>query len=72
MDGAIIDVLVAAGDTVHQGQTLVILEAMKMEHPVKADRDGTVAAVHTSSGDQVRLSQLLVELAATETSEQTQ
>ena len=72
MDGAIIDVLVAAGDTVQQGQTLVILEAMKMEHPVKADRDGTVAAVHTSSGDQVRRSQLLVELAANETEEQTQ
>ena len=72
MDGAIIAVLVAAGDTVQQGQTLVILEAMKMEHPVKADRDGTVAAVHTSSGDQVRRSQLLVELAANETEEQTQ
>ncbi|WP_323753669.1 acetyl/propionyl/methylcrotonyl-CoA carboxylase subunit alpha [Marinobacter sp.] len=64
MDGAIIDVLVAEGDTVAQGQTLVVLEAMKMEHPVKADRDGVVAGLHTNTGDQVKRSQLLVELAA--------
>lgn len=63
MDGAIIDVLVAEGDTVAQGQTLVVLEAMKMEHPVKADRDGVVAGLHTNTGDQVKRSQLLVELA---------
>ncbi|MBJ6137185.1 acetyl/propionyl/methylcrotonyl-CoA carboxylase subunit alpha [Marinobacter litoralis] len=64
MDGAIIDVLVAEGETVSQGQTLVVLEAMKMEHPVKADRDGVVAGLHTNTGDQVKRSQLLVELAA--------
>src|SRR5690606_3544317 len=72
MDGAVIDVLVAAGDTAQQGQTLVSLAAMKSAQPVDADRDGTVATVHTSSGDQVRRSQLLVELAANETEEQTQ
>jgi len=64
MDGAIIDVLVAEGDAVTQGQTLVVLEAMKMEHPVKADRDGVVAGLHTRAGDQVKRSQLLVELDA--------
>ncbi|RMJ04085.1 Acetyl-/propionyl-coenzyme A carboxylase alpha chain [Marinobacter litoralis] len=63
MDGAIIDVLVNEGETVTQGQTLVVLEAMKMEHPVKADRDGVVAGLHTNTGDQVKRSQLLVELA---------
>ena len=62
MDGAIIDVLVAEGDAVTQGQTLVVLEAMKMEHPVKADRGGVVAGLHTRAGDQVKRSQLLVEL----------
>ncbi|GGC58318.1 acetyl/propionyl/methylcrotonyl-CoA carboxylase subunit alpha [Marinobacter halophilus] len=66
MDGAIIDVLVKAGDTVQQGQTLVILEAMKMEHPVKADRDGTISQVLASAGDQVKRSQLLVEITAHE------
>ena len=70
MDGAIIDVLVEAGQSVRQGDTLVILEAMKMEHPVKADRDGIVGEVHAGKGDQVKRSQLLVEISASETAEQ--
>ena len=70
MDGAIIDVLVEVGHSVRQGDTLVILEAMKMEHPVKADRDGVVGQVHASKGDQVKRSQLLVEITADETTEQ--
>ncbi len=70
MDGAIIDVLVAPGETVQQGQTLVILEAMKMEHPVRADRDGVVGEVLVSNGDQVKRSQLLVNISAGEAAEQ--
>lgn len=70
MDGAIIDVLVEPGQTVSQGDTLVILEAMKMEHPVKADCGGVVAQVLTSKGDQVKRNQLLVEVTTSETSEQ--
>ena len=66
MDGAIIDVLVQAGQAVKQGDTLVILEAMKMEHPVKADRDGTVGEILATKGDQVKRSQLLVEITATD------
>lgn len=66
MDGAIIDVLVQAGQAVKQGDTLVILEAMKMEHPVKADRDGTVGEILTAKGDQVKRSQLLVEITTTD------
>jgi geranyl-CoA carboxylase alpha subunit len=66
MDGAIIDVLVEAGQTVEKGQTLVILEAMKMEHPLKSDVNGVVAAINTSKGDQVKLRQLLVEVTADE------
>ncbi|HLV78260.1 MAG TPA: acetyl/propionyl/methylcrotonyl-CoA carboxylase subunit alpha [Marinobacter sp.] len=69
MDGAIIDVLVAPGETVKQGQPLVILEAMKMEHPVRADRDGEIATVLTRTGDQVQRNQLLVELTLTETAD---
>ncbi|KKK60765.1 hypothetical protein LCGC14_3021090, partial [marine sediment metagenome] len=68
MDGAIIDVLVEPGQTVRQGETLVILEAMKMEHPVKADCDGVVAQVLTRKGDQVRRNQLLVEVTIDEAS----
>ncbi|MBK8973337.1 MAG: acetyl/propionyl/methylcrotonyl-CoA carboxylase subunit alpha [Hahellaceae bacterium] len=63
MDGAIVNVLVNAGDTVRKGQTLVILEAMKMEHPLKADRDGTVERLQVKAGDQVKIRQVLVTLA---------
>ncbi|WP_297791639.1 acetyl/propionyl/methylcrotonyl-CoA carboxylase subunit alpha [uncultured Marinobacter sp.] len=70
MDGAIIDVLVKSGQTVQQGDTLVILEAMKMEHPVKADRDGVVDEVLVSNGDQVKRSQMLVNIAAPEAADQ--
>ncbi|TNE97862.1 MAG: 3-methylcrotonyl-CoA carboxylase, partial [Gammaproteobacteria bacterium] len=69
MDGAVIDVLVEPGATVKQGETLVILEAMKMEHPVKAERDGIVGQLLVNSGDQVHRNQLLVEITATETAE---
>lgn len=62
MDGAIIDVLAAPGDTVEIGQTLVILEAMKMEHPLKADVNGVVESVNVAQGDQVKLRQLLVSV----------
>ena len=70
MDGAIIDVLVEPGQTVRQGETLVILEAMKMEHPVKADCDGVVSQVLTNKGDQVKRNQLLAEITTGEASEQ--
>lgn len=63
-DGAVVAVTVAQGDIVKQGDTLVVLEAMKMEHPIKADRDGQVHAVHVSEGQQVSRHQLLIELAS--------
>jgi geranyl-CoA carboxylase alpha subunit len=58
--------LVAEGDQVEQGQTLVILEAMKMEHPVKADRSGTIGQLLARQGDQVKRGQLLVQVEANE------
>jgi geranyl-CoA carboxylase alpha subunit len=63
MDGAIVSVLVAKGDVVAAGQTLVILEAMKMEHPLKAGVAGTVATLNVAVGDQVKSRQLLVLVA---------
>ncbi|MBY6033447.1 acetyl/propionyl/methylcrotonyl-CoA carboxylase subunit alpha [Marinobacter daepoensis] len=66
MDGAIVDVLVAEGDEVEQGQTLVILEAMKMEHPMKADRSGIVGQVLANQGDQVKRGQLLISIQSKE------
>ena len=62
MDGGIIDVLVEGGQTVKKGQTLVVLEAMKMEHSMKADSDGVIKSILVSKGDQVKGRQLLVEI----------
>ena len=67
MDGAIVDVLVSEGDVVKHGQTVVILEAMKMEHQLKAEVSGVVESVNTRKGDQVSTRQLLVEIATHDT-----
>jgi biotin carboxyl carrier protein len=53
---------VAVGDAVTAGQRLVTLEAMKMEHPVTAPSDGTVAEVRVEPGQQVDEGSLLVRL----------
>jgi acetyl-CoA carboxylase biotin carboxyl carrier protein len=47
-------VVVAEGDSIADGDTLVILESMKMEIPVLAESDGRVAALHVSEGDVVQ------------------
>jgi biotin carboxyl carrier protein len=52
-------VLVADGDSVADGETLVILESMKMEIPVVAGTEGTVTAVHVSEGDVVQEGDLI-------------
>jgi len=53
MPGRIVQLLVAAGDAVRQGQPLLVVEAMKMEHTIAAPRDGTIAAVRYAVGDLV-------------------
>ncbi len=55
-------VVVAEGDQVSDGDTLVILESMKMEIPVLAEQDGTVAALHVSEGDVVQEGDVLAVL----------
>lgn len=62
MDGAIVAVDTEVGRPVQKGQTLVVLEAMKMEHPLKADCAGTVRTIHIQAGQQVKNRQLLVEI----------
>ncbi len=54
IQGTIVAVLVGEGDEVRQGQDLVVLEAMKMEHVVHADRDGIIQAVACAVGDVMR------------------
>ncbi|MBQ2273342.1 MAG: biotin/lipoyl-binding protein [Clostridia bacterium] len=62
MPGNIMKVNVKVGDTVKKGDTLCVLEAMKMENDIKASRDGSVAAVHVSQGATVNTGDLLVSL----------
>ena len=62
MTGIVRDVLVAAGDAVHPGQTLFILEAMKMENEVKASVEGKVARVTASTGQTVTKGDVIVEI----------
>ena len=53
MPGAVKDVMVAQGDSVRQGDTLMILEAMKMEHRLTAPFDGVVAELNATAGGQM-------------------
>lgn len=62
MPGQVVEVLVNEGDTVESGQTLVILEAMKMEIRVTAPADGTVKQVMVKDGEIVERGQHLVEI----------
>jgi biotin carboxyl carrier protein len=60
LPGVIIDVKVNVGDDVKKGDTVVILEAMKMENNINADRDGKVVAVQVTKGDTVADGAVLV------------
>ena len=64
MHGRVTQVLVAPGQVVDAGALLVVIEAMKMEHQVRAPRAGTVAALHVKPDDQVAARQCLVEMQA--------
>jgi biotin carboxyl carrier protein len=62
MPAVVIQVLVRPGETVRKGDTVVLLEAMKMELPIRAPADGTVAAVHCHERETVPAEHVLVEL----------
>jgi 3-methylcrotonyl-CoA carboxylase alpha subunit len=63
MPGRVVQVLVTAGDAVRQGQPMMVVEAMKMEHTIAAPRDGAVAEVHFAPGDLVEEGVELIALA---------
>jgi len=62
MPGIVVDVKIAVGDTVAEGQTLVVLEAMKMQNPLGAESPGKVTRVLCKQGEAVAAGALLIEL----------
>jgi biotin carboxyl carrier protein len=64
MPGKVIKLLVAEGDAVRKNQTLVIVEAMKMENEIKSALEGSVKKIHVSAGELVDPERVLLELEA--------
>lgn len=66
MPGLVVRVNVEAGSVVKAGQTVAIIEAMKMENDLKADSEGVVSKVRVEAGEPVEKGAVLVEFAAEE------
>ncbi|MCK9245997.1 MAG: biotin/lipoyl-binding protein [Anaerolineaceae bacterium] len=60
LPGVIIAIEVKEGQAVSKGQELYVLEAMKMKNSIKTDRDGVIASIHVSAGEQVRHNQPII------------
>lgn len=61
--GIVSDVKVNPGDLVRTGDTLVVIEAMKMENPIKSPRDGTIATIAVERSSEVRAGSVLLTFA---------
>ena len=61
MPGLVVDIPVAVGQEVKTGETVAIIEALKMQNILKAERDGVVKAVSVRAGDPVAADDVLVE-----------
>ena len=64
LPGLVMDVVVVAGQDVRAGETLLILESMKMENHIHAPRDGVIEDVHVSARDQVDRGQALLTISS--------
>ena len=64
LDGRVVEMTLAAGDPVRAGQTLAVIDAMKMEHTVAAPETGWVAELRVAAGDQVQEGQVLAVVTA--------
>ena len=62
LPGQVVSVLVRPNERVHAGQRLLLIEAMKMQNPILAERDGLVLQVFVNPGDTVQVGARLVEM----------
>ena len=62
MPGKIVELFVAVDQEVKQGEPLLVLEAMKMEHKILAPQDGIVQAIHINLGQQVEQGKTLIDI----------
>ncbi len=62
MPGAVVRIMVSAGETVTAGTPLLVMEAMKMEHTITCPADGVIAAINVTAGTQVERGAVLVEM----------
>lgn len=62
MPGTIVSIEVTQGQSVKKGDTLIVIEAMKMENEIAAPQDGTVASINCTKGESVDSGKLLVSL----------
>ena len=63
MPGLVVSIAVAPGQEVKAGETLAVVEAMKMENVLRAERDGTVKAVFAKKGDSLAVDAVILEFA---------
>ena len=68
MPGKILEVLCKVGDKVSEGDSLMVMEAMKMEHRILAASSGTITSLHFSVGEQVEAGATLAEIETIEKS----
>jgi biotin carboxyl carrier protein len=66
MQGTVVKIAVSENQQVEQGDLIVVVEAMKMEHRITAPQDGVVSALFVALGDQVGNGQLMLTLAGDE------
>ncbi len=62
MPGKILELLISDGETVEEGQPVLILEAMKMENELKSPSNGVISKLHIQQGDNVEKNQILIDI----------
>ena len=64
MPGTVRELLVKTGQRVREGQPMMILEAMKMEHQISAPESGEVSSIYFMEGDRVDMGEILISITA--------